>query len=67
VAGGFTGRAAEFRRLILPRLAGIETGILVRATGLSAGYCPQIRGGKRVPHVRHWAALQLAGLTQSEA
>jgi hypothetical protein len=61
---GFTGRPSEFRRLILPRLAGIETGALVQATGLSAGYCAQIRDGRCVPHLRHWAAFQLAGLNR---
>ena len=62
-AGGFTGRPSEFRRLILPRLAGIEARVLAGATGLSPGYCAQVREGKRVPHVRHWATLQLLGLT----
>jgi len=64
--GGFTGRPSEFRRLILPRLAGIEGRILAGATGLSVGYCDQIREGKRVPHVRHWPALQLVGLNHEE-
>jgi CRISPR-associated endonuclease Cas1 len=62
-APGFTGRPSEFRRLILPRLAAASAADLARATGLSRGYCAQIRAGRRVPHVRHWAALQLAGLT----
>ena len=61
---GYTGHPSEFRRLILPRLAGRTPADLARATGLSRGYCAQIRDGKRVPHVRHWAAFQLAGLTQ---
>ncbi len=61
-APGFTGRPSEFRRLILPRLAGAHPADLARATGLSRGYCAQIRDGKRVPHSRHWAAFQLAGL-----
>jgi CRISPR-associated endonuclease Cas1 len=63
--GGFTGRPSEFRRLILPRLAGIKASALAEATGLSPGYCAQIRDGKGVPHVRHWADLQLVGLQQS--
>jgi CRISPR-associated endonuclease Cas1 len=59
---GFTGQPSEFQRLILPKLAGIKPANLARATGLSAGYCAQIRDGLRVPNVRRWAAFQLAGL-----
>jgi hypothetical protein len=62
----FTGRASELRRLILPRLSGIEGRTLAGATGLSVGYRDQIRDGKRVPHVRHWAPLQLVGLNHEE-
>jgi len=61
-ASGFTGKPSEFRRLILPRLAGATSADLARATGLSRGYCAQIRAGRRVPHARHWAAFQFAGL-----
>jgi CRISPR-associated endonuclease Cas1 len=61
--GGFTGTPSEFRRLILPRLAGLTPRTLADATGLSRGYCAQVRDGLRIPHVRHWAAFQLAGLT----
>ena len=60
-ASGFTGHPSEFRRLIQPRLAGRRPSDLARATGLSPGYCAQVRDGQRVPHVRHWAAFQLAG------
>jgi CRISPR-associated protein Cas1 len=60
--GGFTGHPSEFRRLILPHIADATPSELARATGLSPGYCAQIRDGYRVPHVRHWAVLQLAGL-----
>jgi hypothetical protein len=66
VSGGFTGRQSEFQRLILPRLAGIKPGMLASAAGLSPGYCAQVRDGKRVPHLRHWAAFQLAGLKKSD-
>jgi hypothetical protein len=61
-AGGFTGTPSEFRRLILPQLAGISPRDLSVATGLSRGYCAQVRDGRRVPHVRHWGAFQLVGL-----
>jgi CRISPR-associated endonuclease Cas1 len=63
VAGGFTGRPSEFERLILPRIARVTPATLAKATGLSTGYCAQIRDGKRVPHIRHWPAIQLAGLS----
>lgn len=59
--GGFTGLPSEFRRLILPRLDGLPPRELAGVTGLSPGYCAQIRDGKRIPHVRHWPAFQLAG------
>jgi CRISPR-associated protein Cas1 len=65
--GGFTGTHSEFRRLILPRLILAAPSDLARVTGLSAGYCAQIRNGKRMPHLRHWAALQLAGLQAMDA
>jgi CRISPR associated protein Cas1 len=61
-AGGFTGHPSEFRRLIQPKLAARRPSDLARATGLSPGYCAQVRDGQRVPHPRHWAAFQLAGL-----
>ncbi len=64
--GGFTGAPSEFSRLILPRLSGLAPRQLARETGLSRGYCAQVRDGKRVPHVRHWAAFQLAGLHGQE-
>jgi CRISPR-associated endonuclease Cas1 len=59
--GGWTGHPSEFRRLILPKLATVRPSDLARATGLSPGYCALIRDGKRVPHVRHWAALRMLG------
>ncbi len=65
--GGFTGTPSEFSRLILPRISGLAPRQLAQETGLSPGYCAQVRDGKRVPHVRHWAALQLAGLRARDA
>ena len=46
---------------IQPRLGRATIGELVDATGLSAHYCSLIRLGKRVPHPRHWAALDARG------
>lgn len=65
-SGGFTGTPSEFSRLILPRISGLAPRQLARETGLSPGYCAQVRDGNRVPHVRHWAAFQLAGLRGQE-
>ena len=33
---------------------------LAKATGLSISYCALIRRGERVPHPRHWRALNEA-------
>ena len=55
----------------------VDSGLCIRSltpsqianeTGLSRGYCGQIRDekGRCVPHVRHWAPLQLAGLQARE-
>jgi len=46
---------------IQPRLGRATIGELVDATGLSAHYCSLIRLGRRVPHPRHWAALDACG------
>jgi hypothetical protein len=65
-AGGFGASPSAFNRLILPKLQGVAPAILATATGLSPGYCALIRAGKRIPHPRHWAALQLAGLQAAD-
>jgi hypothetical protein len=31
---------------------------LVRATGLTPGYLSKVRRGEKVPHSRHWLALE---------
>jgi hypothetical protein len=51
-----------FRREILPGLAEVPLGAMMRATGLSKRYVWLIRRGGYVPHPRHWSALRtLAG------
>jgi hypothetical protein len=65
-ASGFGAQPSAFRRLVLPRVQGVASSTLARATGLSPGYCALIRDGKRVPHPRHSAALQLAGLQAAD-
>jgi hypothetical protein len=46
---GFAGHPSEFRRLILPRIAGAKPSDLARATGLSPGYCAHVRDGTPRP------------------
>ena len=50
-----------FEREILPLIRDVPLSRLVKATGLSLRYCSQIRRGEKVPHPRHWEALQSAG------
>jgi hypothetical protein len=47
-----------FAREILPRLTEATLPQMMRATGLTSGYCWKIRKGQRVPHPMYWAALQ---------
>ena len=50
--------ADAYRRDILPTLATIPLRRLQEATQLSKTTCGQIRRGLKVPHPRHWGALQ---------
>lgn len=63
---GFGTAPSTFRRLVLPGIQGVSSSQLAQATGLSGGYCGLVRRGLRVPHPRHWAAFQLAGLQASD-
>ncbi len=47
-----------FEREIRPKLQRVSIRTLTEATGLSPSYWSLIRRGRRVPHARHWAALQ---------
>ena len=47
-----------FKQEILPGLADVPLGALMRATGLSKRYVWLIRRGGYVPHPRHWEALR---------
>jgi CRISPR-associated endonuclease Cas1 len=52
-----------FTATILPGLATVKLSTMVEATGLSKGFCSQVRAGKYTPHVSHWPALAaLAGV-----
>jgi len=46
-----------FRDEILPHLPHLSLTQMMRATGLSSGYCSMIRRGDRIPHPRHWGSL----------
>lgn len=48
----------EFVREVLPRLTGVTLPAMVNATGLSSGYCFQIKRGERTPHPMYWEALR---------
>jgi CRISPR-associated endonuclease Cas1 len=47
-----------FATEIRPKLQAVSLAAMMRATGLSRPYCAMIRRGARVPHARHWEALQ---------
>ncbi len=50
-----------FRSQILPRLQHATLPQMMKATGLTSGYCWKIRRGERVPHPMHWSALRSLG------
>jgi CRISPR-associated endonuclease Cas1 len=63
-AHGGTGTDPDvFAREILPTIQALPLSDLVRATGLTHGYLSKVRRGEKVPHPRHWPALELC--TQS--
>ena len=47
-----------FRSEILPALERVTLPQMMRATGLTSGYCWKIRRGERVPNPMYWAALR---------
>lgn len=46
---------------ILPLLQDIPLSAMVKATGLSKGFCSFIKRGIKIPHERHWTALSHLG------
>ncbi len=63
-----TGRDPRaFEQAVLPALRVVPIADLTAATGLSAHYCSLVRLGKRVPHPRHWDALEKAGAASAAA
>lgn len=49
---------AVYRAKILPLLARVTLPQMMRATGLTSGYCWKIRRGERIPHPMYWDALR---------
>jgi hypothetical protein len=63
------GKAADltaFEHEILPLIQKVPLSRLVKATGLSLRYVSQIRRGERVPHPRHWEALQASRIEPTD-
>lgn len=56
-----------FARVILPRLRTVPLRRLMAVTGLTKGYCAEIRRGLKVPHPRHWEALRRAATNEEDA
>jgi hypothetical protein len=54
-----------YRTEILPLLAGVTSSRMMRATGLTSGYCWKIRRGERIPHPMYSRLLK--DLTMSPA
>jgi hypothetical protein len=48
----------DFRRDILPKLQSLSVRTIAEAMGASHSHGSKVRGGKLVPHKRHWTALR---------
>jgi hypothetical protein len=49
--------AVDFRRDILPKLQGLAVRVIAEAMSASISHGSKVRGGKLVPHKRHWKTL----------
>jgi hypothetical protein len=47
----------DFRRDILPKLQSLPVRVIAEAMGATSSHGSKVRGGKLVPHKRHWNAL----------
>jgi hypothetical protein len=52
----------DFRRDVLPKLQGLPVRVIAAAMGASISHGSTVRGGKPVPHKRHWRALLALGV-----
>ena len=48
----------DFAQDVLPRLQSVPLREMSQATGLSQAHCSFVRRGLRMPHPRHWPALE---------
>jgi CRISPR-associated endonuclease Cas1 len=55
-----------FRSEILPTLGRVTLPQMMRATGLTSGYCWKIRRGERIPHPMYWASLRAVARTPED-
>lgn len=51
----------DFRRDILPKLQSLPVRVIAGAMGATISHGSKVRGGKLVPHKRHWKALWVIG------
>ncbi len=49
--------SVDFRRDILPRLQNLPVRVIAESMSASISHGSKVRGGKLVPHKRHWKAL----------
>jgi hypothetical protein len=57
-----------YRTKIQPELAGIAVPAIATALGVSEPYATDIRAGRRMPHPRHWLALErLVGVSANSS
>jgi hypothetical protein len=47
----------DFRRDTLPKLQGLPVRLIAEAMRASISHGSKVRGGRLVPHKRHWKAL----------
>jgi hypothetical protein len=52
-------KGVDFRRDILPKPQGLPARMIAAAMGACISHGSKVRGGKLVPHRRHWKALSL--------
>jgi CRISPR-associated protein Cas1 len=57
--GGEVFDRSWFLHEVTPKLVGVSLSEISRATGISTSAAAQIRSGKRVPHPRHWQAIEV--------
>ena len=48
----------RFTSEVLPKLATVTLTTIAEAIGVSTSTASKVRAGRRVPHPRHWAALE---------